>query len=610
MKAWKLIKAPNIPQERLDSEAEALGVPPLVLRLLYQRGLKNAQEADVFFSPWLKHLAHPEQWQGMKESADILEQAVLDRKKIAVWGDYDVDGITAATLVQQVLDFHLPDDPVTVYLPDRRKEGYGLNIAGIESLAAQGIQVLLTVDCGISNVEAVRKAKDLGMTVVISDHHLSPAHLPAADAIVDPRVCPWKADPATVNPCPHLAGVGVAFYLMADLNGRLNTRTGRKMDMRETLDLVALGTLADVVALTGQNRILVKNGLLKIAEAKRPGLAALKRVSGFYPVSVLRSGQVVFHLAPRINAAGRLGNPKLAHDLLCASDLDQAAELAEQLNALNNERRAEEEKISAEAYKQAERFQDKAGIVLYGEQWHPGIIGIVASRMVEKLERPVLVLCGEGPILKGSGRTVGNFNLYDGLCRCADFLTTFGGHKMAAGLSLPLDLLEAFRERFNTVVLEELKGAPLVPTLNIDAKMPFAEATNYAVLKALELLQPFGMGNAEPVFSSEPLIVRSCRAFGKTKEHLMLDVCEEKSGLSLKAKGWNLYEKFPQLEVGKKFWLAFVPKINDYSGVPSIELEIRDWHSCEAFPTSPFVQQEVKKEGGFFPKIKGISAPK
>ncbi len=578
MKIWRFRNQPNTADASSSEHnrscpsdwAERLGVPPLVTSLLWQRGLSSLQEMDTFLSPGLRHLAHPDRWPGIKEAVDVLEHDIQKGKGVLVWGDYDVDGITGATLMFQVLSFH--GVPVQVHLPDRRTEGYGLNIPMLETLASEiapDSTLLLTVDCGISDVGAVARARELGFTVVISDHHLPPPELPAAQAITNPRL--------GENPCPHLAGVGVAFFLMAALNARLEKLSGKKLDMRKVLDLVALGTLADMVSLTGQNRILVKNGLLSITEARRPGLAALKAASGFSPAASLGAGQIIFNLAPRINAAGRLGNPVLAHDMLRTESHDTAASLARSLSSMNNDRRTEEDRIFKEALKQAEEEKDRLGLVLYGKDWHQGVIGIVASRIVEEFYRPVLILCADGDTLKGSGRSTNEFDLHAGLTRCADLLLGYGGHRQAAGLRLAPEQLASLRERFDSVVREALGDTPLTPTLKIDAELPFIQASDFTVLKGLELLQPFGIGNPEPIFVSEPLLVRKRRAFGHSREHVALEVTEMTSGITLQAKAWRQASQIPDTLIGKRIRLAYTPGINAYNGIASVELRIRDW---------------------------------
>jgi len=522
---------------------------------------------DAFLSPGLRHLAPPEDWPGMEHGAQVLAEGLLAGKKVAVWGDYDVDGVSSAVLVRDVLATH--GITAIVHLPDRRNEGYGLNNASLEQLAAQGVQVLLTVDCGISDVQAVDKARELGMCVVISDHHLPPPELPKAHAICNPRLADC--------PCPQLAGVGVAFFLMSALNALLAPHTGMRHDMRETLDLVALGTLADVVRLSGQNRILVKNGLLKIAQTSRPGMAALKQICGFHPAASLSGSQVVFSLAPRINAAGRLGQARLAFDLLCAVHYDGALELARTLDDMNTQRRAEEERMYLEASVQAQEHSAAMGLVLYNPNWHPGIIGIVASRIVEDMYRPTLILCDDQGSLKGSGRSIYEFDLYEALSGLEDLFLTFGGHRLAAGLRLACGKLEELRTRFDKAARACLGDAPLTASLILDGELSFDKAVDFALLKELEMLQPFGNGNAEPVFSSPPLVIHKRRTFGQEKNHVVLEVEDPSCGITLHAKAWRQAGALPDSVRGRQIRLAYTPRMESWNGAPSVDVRIKDW---------------------------------
>ena len=565
MKTWLHRPLPRnaLPQ---SNWAERLNISPFLLDILWRRGLGSPEEIDAFLSPGLRRLAPPEEWPGMECSAQTLAGGLLAGKKFAVWGDYDVDGVSSAALVRDVLATH--GIASTVHLPDRR-EGYGLNNASLEQLAAQGVQMLLTVDCGISDVQAVSRARELGICVVISDHHLPPPELPKAHAICNPRLA--------ACPCPQLAGVGVAFFLMSALNSLLAPHTGVRHDMRETLDLVALGTLADVARLSGQNRILVKNGLLKIAQASRPGMAALKKICGFTPAAALSGSQVVFSLAPRLNAAGRLGQARLAFDLLCAADYDSALDLARALDDMNTQRRAEEERMYLEARAQAREHSSAMGLVLYKPDWHSGIIGIVASRIVEDMYRPALILCDDQGSLKGSGRSVCEFDLYEALAGLEDLFLAFGGHKLAAGLRLEYGRLEELRARFDAAARKNLGETPLTPSLILDGELRFDKAVDFAFLKELELLQPFGSGNAEPVFSSPPLMIRKRRAFGSEKNHVVLEVEDTSCGIRLHAKAWLQAEALPDSVRGRHIRLAYTPRMDTWNGAPSVDVRIKDW---------------------------------
>lgn len=541
---------------------DKLQVSEFLTRLLWARGMETPAEMDRFLSPWLRNLAMPEEIPGLTEAADVLARGLESGLPMAVWGDYDVDGVTSSALVKSFLAERGLD--CRVYIPSRQGEGYGLNTAGIETLAAEGIRLLLTVDCGVTNVAEIARANELGMTVVVSDHHMPGPELPPAAAVCNPRLAPCS--------CEKLAGVGVAFLLMGGVNQRLS---GDKTDMRAFLDLVALGTIADVVGLTGHNRILAKNGLLLIKETVRPGIAALKEVSGYDPLAPLTAGQVGFGLAPRINAAGRMDSPRKGLDLLLATSRDEALPLARELDEFNAKRRAREDEILQEALAQAEVQAAKSpALVLFQEDWHPGIIGIVASRVAEAHYRPTLMVCLENDQAKASGRSIKELDLFETLSSISDIFTQFGGHKQAAGCSFDPARVEELTERFARAVAERVGDSPLTPTLTLDAELPFSMVT-HTLLKELELLQPFGMGNPEPVFASPPVEVLSYKIFGKN--HVKLDLRDPDSGVTLQGKAWRMAEYIPSTVRGRKLRFAYTPRIDTYNNIPSIEARIRDW---------------------------------
>ncbi|MDR3074205.1 MAG: single-stranded-DNA-specific exonuclease RecJ [Deltaproteobacteria bacterium] len=565
---WRSRYAGESPENgMLEHFAETLEISRSFALLLWQRGFRQLTDMSLFLAPNLRNLAPLADWPAFVKGAEVIAKALEEGRSPLVWGDYDVDGITSTALVKDFLGFH--GIAARHHIPNRLKAGYGMNSAVIEQLAGEGVSLILTVDCGISDVEPIARAKELGMTVVVSDHHLPGESAPAADAICNPRLGPC--------PCPALAGVGVTFLLMAALNTLLAEKTGKKADMRDYLDLVALGTLADVVELTGQNRILTKNGLLTIAEAKRPGIAALKSVCNQSPSAALEAGQVVYMLAPRINAAGRMGRSEVALTLLLTRDRDEAARLASELDGLNQARREEEKDIMAEALAQAEEQarEGRLGLVLHAPHWHPGIIGIVASRIVETLHRPAIVLCTERGMIKGSGRSVADFDLHAALSACSELFAAFGGHRQAAGVTLSEENLPAFAKAFDALASEGLGGEPAPPAVVIDAELPFNEAADFTFLKELELLHPFGPGNPEPVFLSPPVTVKT--AYMRTGGLNIAEFTHKESGVTLRGKTWRSHASLSPEMKGKTVRLAYTPHIDRYNGVASVELKLRAW---------------------------------
>lgn len=580
MKKWEIRESANgAPPASLCGE---LNISPRFLDLLWNRGFQTSEAIERYLSPSPSLLTRPGLWPIIPEAARLIVDGLLAGSPFAVWGDYDVDGITATTLVLDILEFH-GFHPLH-HLPDRRSEGYGLNIEGIEKLAAQGCKTLLTVDCGISDFAAIEKANELGIQVIVSDHHLPPEKLPSAAGIVNPRM-----EKAGSWPCVHLAGVGVAFYLMAEVNSLLEKHTGKRFKMDNVLDLVALGTLADIMNIEGENRILVHAGLRRMQKPSRPGLVALKSASGLNSAASLSTEQAVFMLAPRINAAGRMGDPGLGLDLLRASTNRAAADLADRLNERNQERKALQETMFKSARAQADKLlenEDSPALVLYEPDWHPGIIGIIAAKITETYNKPAFALCRDGDMLKGSGRSVEGVDLHQALTECASCLPSFGGHKMAAGVRLEESSLEAFRKSFNEAVARQKKSRDFEDKLYVDGILNFDQACDDIFLKELNLMEPFGPGNPEPVFISPNLLVKSRRFIGHRTDSIILEL-EDNSGAkpkSMRAKIWRRAEEFPPYLQNSLIKIAYTPRISEYNSMPNYEAVIRDWRLVKKAP--------------------------
>ncbi len=583
-KKWEPRNSATLP-DNLPELANQLGISTWLTGILYSRGLNSLEQLELFLVPGLRNLVPPCNWPGVEDAANIIVKALLAGQKLAVWGDYDVDGVTSTALVKTVLGWH--GFSAHHYLPHRSRDGYGLNMQGVEALADQGINILLTVDCGISDHEPIARANELGMQVVLTDHHLPAETLPPAAAICNPALAG--------SPYPSLAGVGMAFFLMAQVNKllteqnnpdkSLNTKPKSKPDIREVLDLVALGTLADMVPLSGQNRILAKNGLLLLSEGKRPGIAALKAVAGFAPSSNLSAGQVSFTLAPRINAAGRLDHADDALELLMATSPKEAQILAEKLDAMNKARRTQEEEIFQAAHAQAQNLlaanPNLPALVLFEPNWHPGIIGIVASRIVEVYYKPTIILCQDGEVIKGSGRSIKELNLHSAVTACEALLLRYGGHHQAVGLSLAPEILPDFQTTFYQAVTEAIGPNAYLPTLFYDAEADFATASNGTNLNELELLQPFGVKNPEPIFISPPLLIKSITPFGHGNYHqgghVRLELTDEASEITLRVKAWRQAKAFPATGCGRYLKIAYSVRIDHYNGTPSVDINLRDW---------------------------------
>jgi single-stranded-DNA-specific exonuclease len=479
--------------------ARELSLHPLAARVLAARGLAEPAAAERFLGAGLADLPDPFAMKGMEAAVARIGAALGRAERVACYGDYDVDGVTSTALLSGFL--RAAGGDVVTYTPHRLVEGYGLNAGAVRRLAGEGVRLIVTLDCGVTAVEEVRAAAALGVDVVVVDHHTVPVELPAASAILNPH------QPGCGYADRDLAAVGVTFALAMALRRRLR-EAGRfgaarpEPNLREALDLVALGTVADVVPLTGVNRLLVRFGLAELARERRPGVAALKRVAGVAPGLPVSAGQVGFRLAPRLNAAGRLDDAGRGVRLLSTVSAPEARALAEELDGENRSRQEIERAMLEEALAAAaERVRAGArGLVLWREGWHPGVVGIVAARVAERFHRPVVLAGVDGSTAKGSGRSIEGFHLHDALTACREHLTRFGGHRHAAGVTAAPGALPAFREAFERVAAERIAPEDLVPRCRIEGRVAAAEVTDRAA-QDLERLAPFGAGHPEPLFA-------------------------------------------------------------------------------------------------------------
>jgi len=528
IKRWTI---KNVEDEySVKSLADSLNISDILARLLVERNIKTFSEAKQFFRPSLESLHDPFLMDNMEEATTRLIEALTENQLICIYGDYDVDG-TCATAVLYLFLKEL-DANVEYYIPKRLEEGYGLSKAAIDQVKEKGTSLLITVDCGITAIEETEYANQLGMNVIICDHHQPKEEIPNAVAVLDPL------KPNCNYPFKYLSGAGVAFKLAQGTGERI----GKRDLCLQYLDLVALAGAADIVPLNDENRVLVAEGLNMINNNPRPAMEALIEVSHLQP-GQLNSGQVVFTIAPRINAVGRMGDAERAVELLITDDKNEALKLARVLETENYARRKIDVETFDSAIEMVDNYLDKKNdfaIVIHYEDWHPGVIGIVASRLVEKYYRPTVLLTTIDGVAKGSARSITNFNIYEALEKCEGSLLHFGGHRMAAGVAVKLDKIEEFKEIFNNIVRETVTVDDLLPEIKIDSKLKFSEITP-KFLKILEQFSPFGPGNMRPVFLSENVqISNTPRIVGSN--HLLLSLKQEGSERIFDCIGFNMGE--------------------------------------------------------------------
>jgi single-stranded-DNA-specific exonuclease len=558
---WRLKETDAAIVQELAASGE---IPPLLARLLAVRGIRSREEMKRFLSPSLADLSDPFLLKGMDRAVDRLVVARERGETVCIHGDYDVDGVTSVALMLTFLKS--VGFQVVYVIPLRLEEGYGLSTEGVDEAARRDAKVLITVDCGITSLKEALYCRERGIDLIITDHHTPGETLPDALAVINPL------QPGCTAPCRHLAGVGLAFKLVVALRSRLRAggcfAGGNEPNLREYLDLAALGTIADLVPLRDENRIIAAFGLKELTDGRRTGIRALKRVADVKdPVGC---GDVGFRLAPRLNAAGRLDDAKRGVALLLTDDPEEAGAIAAELDAANRERQEIEKEILADALAMAQSpaMSGRSAIVMASDNWHPGVIGIVASRVVEAFHRPTILIALRDGVGKGSGRSIPALHLYDALAACGEHLLKFGGHKQAAGLTVDQETLEAFIGSFDEVVAGKLSEDDLTPLLQIDAELSPAEVT-LDLVRLTASLRPFGMGNPEPLFMLRGARVMQSRVLKET--HLKMTVSA--GGRQFDAIGFGMAGR--GIDSGLVD-IAFVPELNAWNGRESLQLRLKD----------------------------------
>jgi single-stranded-DNA-specific exonuclease len=581
---WRL--KPHEPS-RIAALAQGAGLAPLVAHLLLNRGVSEPGAARSFLEARMSRLHDPESLPGAPEAAERIVRAIHAGRKIVIYGDYDVDGVCGTSILWSCLRLAgVPEDRVTYYIPHRVEEGYGVNREALRRLAAeQRAELVVTVDCGISAVAEAELARELGIEFIVTDHHTFGSVLPPADVIVHPCL------EGSRYPCPDLCGAGVAFKVAWQVCKSFGDGKKASPHLRDflvqSIGLVALATVADIVPLADENRILVRHGLAGMTARPTEGLKALLEVCGAGNKR-LTTGLVGFGLAPRINAAGRLERARMAVEMLTTSDTVRARQLAGELDRCNAERQEIEHTIVAEAHEMIRAqggLGERGAIVLGRAGWHAGVIGIVAGRLADIYHRPSIVVALGDPVSQGSGRSIAGFDLYEALAACSSGLLGFGGHKAAAGLKLEASAFESFAVAFERHCRTALTPEQLQKELAIDAEVVLGMLTT-RVVEDIESLEPHGIGNPRPLLLANHVrIVGEPRIVGARQNHLQFRVAQ--GGASFKAIGWSLADRGKSLTANSLCSLVFTPAINEWNNRREVQLEVKDFQLDEARDHAP-----------------------
>jgi single-stranded-DNA-specific exonuclease len=573
-RAWRIAPHDVAPVRALS---QALRISPLLAQVLIARGCSTPERADAFLAKKLAALHDPERLPGICAAADRLVDAVIRKRRITIYGDYDVDGVTATTLLWHCLQ--LAGAQVDYYIPSRLEEGYGLNSEALRHLHAEDpSRLLVTVDCGIASVAEARLARELGLQLIVTDHHQFGEDLPDADVLVHPRL-------PGGYPFPDLCGVGVAFKLAWAVCARLGDGKKASPQMRDFLlsavGLTAIGTIADVVPLVDENRVLVHYGLGSLKERATPGLEALMETASLHERPALQAEDIAFALSPRLNAAGRLGQARLAVELLTTTHRERAALLASYLDELNKNRQALERRMFKQAKElvaEHPEWHDGPALVLAHREWHPGVIGIVAARVAEHFRRPAILIAlnDQQPAAQGSGRSYGGCDLHAALQSCRELLLSFGGHQAAAGLRIAPQRVDDFRAEFVKTVAADQYDRAAASEITVDAEVRLADVTHQAV-RELDLLGPFGAGNRRPVFAASAVeLVGAPRKMGEGERHISLLV--RQYGTTLRGVAFGKGDWAEALsQHGGPIAICFQPTLNHFRGEERVEFQLLDW---------------------------------
>ena len=566
-KVWSL--APQIKREKKSEYNWA------VAQVLYNRGFKNRKEIEDFLSPDYDDLTHdPFDFKDMQAAVDLIVKHIVKRHKIVIYGDYDADGVTSGAVLTETLTTLKAD--VDIYIPDRIKEGYGLNIDAVKLFVKQGVRLIVTVDGGIKSKKEVAYAKSEGIDVIITDHHLPPddeKDYPDC-LIVNPAMLKEK------YPFKKLAGVGVAFKLAKAIISKTKLSVDDQITLeKRVLDLVAIGTISDCVVLRGENRVLTQEGIDIInAKKQRIGLQELLRVAGFYkvPGKQIDAGNIAYQIGPRINAAGRMERATTAFELLVTRGPNEARELAERLNLRNQERQEDTQFIIDEAEKQIEKIKDNIiiGVCPSDSHWNEGIVGLVAGKISEKYHKPALIITKTKVGFKGSGRSIPEYNIVEALDHAAEYIEKYGGHPSACGFSIGPKNIEKFKRAVIEHANKNIKDEDLIPKIDVDVEVEVDEL-DITFMEEIKKIAPFGQGNPTPVFMSRDLIVADIMRMGVKSQHIKFKITNGRSGI-LNAIGFAQASKWEGIEIGDRIDMVFYAEVNDFNGRKEPQLRIID----------------------------------